>query len=92
LFIAVHAEHPNRRPPDGRLPDDPDPIPFEVVRPFLVAGMEQRGRDIGVRVDSREVASLVEIAVDASKAEVRIIIGSAVLARANVFDVERGER
>jgi hypothetical protein len=45
-----------------------------------------------LRVDSRELASLVEIAVDASKAEVRIIIGSAVLARANVFDVERGER
>jgi hypothetical protein len=92
LLIAIHAKHPDGSATDGRLPDDPDTLPFEVILPFLVAGMEQRGRDSGVRADPREVASLVQTAVDARKAEVRLIIASAVLARTDVFDVKRAER
>ena len=54
--------------------------------------MEQDGDSTGERVNAREVGAFAKVAVNAREAEVGFVVGAAVFARADVLDVECGER
>ena len=64
-----------------------------MIFPPLPARVEQFGDGAGFRVDAGEVCAFVEVAVDARQAEVFLMIGTAVLARAmgSMCSVASGE-
>ena len=70
LLVVVDAEHADGRSTDVRQSKNVDAIPAEMILPALLPGVKQQGHGIRQRIDSRDVRSLVQIAVDASKAEV----------------------
>lgn len=91
LLVAVHAWHADGGSSDRGLADDVDSFPTEVVVPDLLAGMEERCKRVRNRIDPGKIRYLVEIAIDAGQAEVRLIIGAAVFERSDVLDVQGGE-
>ena len=92
LIVRVHVQDLDGRPTDGGSARDVDSLEGKVVFPPLLARVEQLGDRAGERVNAGQVGAFVEIAVDAREAEIGLIIGAAVLARADVLDVEGGER
>ena len=70
LLVAVHAQHADGGAPDSRLTDEMDSVPVEMIAPSLLAGVEERGRRIGFRIDASEIGAFVQVAVDACEAEV----------------------
>ena len=63
-----------------------------MVFPSLLARVEQLGDRAGERVNARQVGAFAEVAVDAREAKIGFVIGAAVLARADVLDVQGRER
>ena len=92
LIIRVHVQDLDGRPTDGGFANDVDSLEGKVSLPSLLARVEQLGDRAGERVNARQVGTFAEVAVDAREAEVRFIIGAAVLVRADVLDVEDRER
>lgn len=45
-------------------------VPEEVIVPALLAGVEKRGDRIRFRIDTGEVGTFVQVAVDAGETEV----------------------
>ena len=67
------------------------PLPCKMILPSLLARMKECGDSAGERVNAREVGAFAQVAVYAREAEIGFVIGAAVLARADVLDVEGGE-
>ena len=63
-----------------------------MILPSLLTWVEQHGDRSGVRVDAGEIWTFVEVTVDTGETEVIFVVGAAVLAWANVLDVERSQR
>lgn len=91
LLVAVHTKHADSGSSDHGLADDVDSFPTEVIVPELLARVEERCKRVGNGIDSGKIRSLVEIAIDAGQAEVRLIIGTAVFERSDMLDVQGGE-
>ena len=52
--------------------------------------MKQPGNFVRLRIDPRQVRTLVQIAIDAGKSKVFEVVGPAVNLRNDVFDVKGG--
>ena len=63
-----------------------------MVLPPLPPRVEQFGHGTGIRVNAGEIWTFMEVAIDARQTKVVLVIGAAVLARADMLDVERGQR
>lgn len=70
LLGAVHAEHADSGAADIRFPDDVDSLPAEMLVPVLLARVKERGQSIGLGINSSEIGTFVQIAVDAGEAKV----------------------
>ena len=92
LIVRVHVQDLDGRPADGSCAGDVDSLEGKVVFLPLLARVEQPGERAGERVNAGQVGAFVEIAVDAREAEIGLIIGAAVLARADVLEVQGRER
>ena len=92
LIVRVHVQDLDGRPTEGGSASDVDSLESKVILPLLLARVEQLGDGAGERVNARQIGAFVEIAVDAREAEIGFVIGAAVLARADVLDVQGGER
>ena len=92
LIVRVHVQDLDGRPTDGGSASDVDSLEGKVILLSLLARLEQLGDGTGERVNARQVGAFVEIAVDAREAEIGCVIGAAVLARADVLEVQGGER
>ena len=92
MIVGVHFQNLNGRPSGGCLAGDVDSLPCEMIFPPLLARMKEGGDSARERVNAGEVGAFAQIAVYAREAEVEFVIGAAVLARADVLDVEGGER
>ena len=66
MIFRVHVEDANRRPSDGRLPDNIDIATFKVIVRTLVSWMKQLGDQTSFWIDPREVWALVKITVNSS--------------------------
>ena len=62
-----------------------------MIIPLLLARVKQWGDFAGLRINAREIGAFAQVAVNAREAEVRLVVGAAVLARADVLDVQGGE-
>lgn len=76
-------------PADCALAHDQHALPLEMISPPMPAGVEKLGQGIGCWIVSGNIASFVEIAIDASYGEVVRIVRAAVLSRPNMLDVQR---
>ena len=88
----VDCQASDRGSADRGVPREDRPFPMEVVSPDIAARMEQPDGGSGQRIDAREVWSLVDVAAEATEAEV---VGSrrpAMLLGHDVVDREREER
>ena len=92
LIVRVHVQDLDGRPTDGGSASDVDSLEGKVILPSLLARLEQLGNRAGKWVNARQVGAFVEIAVDAGETEIGCVIGAAVFARADVLDVQGGER
>lgn len=92
LIVRVHVQDLDGRPTDGGSTGDVDSLESKVILPSLLARVESFGDGAGERVNARQVGAFVEVTVDAREAEIGFVIGAAVLARADVLDVQGGER
>ena len=92
LIVRVHVQDLDGRPTDGGSASDVDSLEGKVILPSLLARVEQLGDRAGERVNAGQVGAFVEISVDAGEAEIGCVIGTAVLARADVLEVQGGER
>lgn len=90
-LIAIHAEHANRRPAKVREANKIEPFPTKMIFPSLLPWVKKQGHGVREGIDACDVRPLVQVAVDTSETEIRVIVAAAMLERANVFDVQRGE-
>lgn len=63
-----------------------------MLSPWLSSRMKQRNNVARLGINSSEVWSFVEIAVDAGEREIVELVRSAMLARDNVFHMQCGEQ
>jgi hypothetical protein len=92
LIIRIHIKHSDRSPAYCRLANHIDSLQAEMLAPFLASRMKEFCHFIRLRIDSRQVRSLVQIAIDAGESKVVEFVGSAVNPWNDVLDVKRGQR
>ena len=63
-----------------------------MFHPYVASRVEKRSEGIRLRINSGEVARLVQVAKVASEAEIILDVGPTVLTGTNMFDVEYRER
>src|SRR4051812_5880032 len=86
--LVVDIEQRYCRAPGGRKTDEQWPISSEVIRPDVLARMEQDRLLSGCWIDCRKIRSLLPIAVGTRQREIHVVVRSAVLARDDVLDVK----
>lgn len=69
-----------------------DSLQTEMLIPFLASRMKEFCHFVSLRIDSRQVRSFVQIAIDAGKSKVFEFIASSVNPWNDVLDVKRGQR
>ena len=74
------------------LAHDVDALPRKMIVPLVTSRMEEIGNLICVGVNTREVRSLMEIAVNAGKGKILKFVRPAMKSRHNMLNVESGER
>ncbi len=93
--------HPNRQidrqqgdrgSPNGRPPDEDRPLPAEVPRPFVTAGVEEPDLLSGPGIDTRQIGSFVVVVRQASEGQVGSDRAAAMLLRNDVMDLEASRR
>lgn len=92
LILGIHVENANRRPANRRLADNVNATPRKVIFPALPSRMEKFRDLIRLRINPRQVRSLVEITVNAGQRQIVQIITAAMESRKDVFDVKCRER
>ena len=60
--------------------------------PPLTARVEELGDLARLRVNSRQIGALVQVAIDAGKSKIADFVGAAVLSGDDVLDVESRQR
>jgi len=92
LIFRIHAEDANRSPSHGSLAGKIYAAPLEVIFPPLVSRMKQLGDSPSFGIDSRQVWTLVKIAVNASQGQVVEVVAAAMYPWDDVLDVKGGQR
>ena|ERR1043166_5247769 len=72
---------------DGRAAGKDRTIPQEVIRPGVIARVEQRNQGIGVRIKARSIAALGPVAVGAREAGVLQRRRAAMLSGTDMIDL-----
>ena len=88
----VDCQASDRGSADRGVPREDRPVPREVVSPDIATRMKQPDSGSGQRIDAREVWALVEVAPEATEAEVVGSRRSAMLLGHDVVDRKREER
>ena len=63
-----------------------------MIFPPLLTRVEKFSNRTGARINASDVWAFVEVAIDARQTKVSFVVRAAVLARANMLDVQRGQR
>ena len=92
LILGIYIEDSYRCPARSSLANQIDSAPLKMLVPILSARMKQLCNLVCLRIDTRQVRSLVQIAIDTGKSKVVEIVGPAMNLRNDVFDVKCGER
>ena len=92
LSLRVHGKDTYGCPADRGQALDDDASHGEVIGPRIASRVEEDGDLIGLGVDSREIRSLVQVAMVTRQGKVARIIRPAMLLRGDVLDVESGQR
>jgi hypothetical protein len=70
IFGVVHIEHLDCGPTYRRAANNESALPLKVCFPCVVAGVKKRLDVAALRVDSRQVCSLMQVTTVASKRQV----------------------
>lgn len=89
---VVDRQDLDRRPTDGRQPDEHRPLPGEVFAPAVSSRVVEPGQLAGHRVAAGDVRAFVKVAMDAGQREVRGLVTALVLVRDDVIDLVAGIR
>ena len=92
LVVRVHIQNVHRRATDGGQPDGVNAIHLEVLFPTILPRMKQQSQLRRNRGSARDVARLRQIAIDARKSEILVVVCPAMLLRVDMFDLQSGER
>ncbi len=92
LVVRIHFKDLNGSPSGGRFAFKPDAGPLEMLLPSLQSRVEQFCDIPGQRINAGKVCPLVKVAIYAGQTEVGCLIGTSMLARSNVLNVQGGKR
>jgi hypothetical protein len=87
--ILVHPQEPNGRTTNRCQADDFAAAPCEMFVPIILSGMKQAVHLSCLRIKPGEICAFVEIAVMTRERQILFYVFAFVLARRDVFDVER---
>jgi hypothetical protein len=90
LLLVVHVEDVGGRSSHIRLANDEGKVSLEMFAPDLRAWIEELngvGRITRLRIDSRQITCLAQIAIDAREAKVIEIVRATVFAWNDVLDL-----
>src|SRR4051812_45184935 len=92
IGIVAQVQRHDRRSAYWSAAHDADAVftPAKVVLPFLGARVEQRNGGSRLRVHGLDLVTLVAVADRAAQPEVRLIVGTPVATRPDVFDLQAG--
>jgi hypothetical protein len=88
---GVHIQQTNGSSSDGRYPEHETISQFKMIAPFIFAWIKQPRHGARVRIDARQVGSLVRIASIACERKTGRIGGTAMLPRQDVFYVKANQ-
>ena len=92
LIVRIHIEHSDRGSARGCLTDHMDSLQPEMFVPLLPSRVKQLRNFARFRIDSSQIRSFVQIAIDAGKSQVVEDVASAMSFWNDVFDVKSGQR
>lgn len=69
-LVGVHFQKENRGPPNIGQADDVGGFDFEMFRPPVMPGMENRYQRVSVRIAAGEIRPLEQVAVVACESQV----------------------
>lgn len=87
--IAVELKQPGCCPPHISDAENVWTIALEVLIPTILSRMKQPDGRIGIRIETKEICSLVKITMDAGEGEVLLHTLAPVLSRHDVLDMKR---
>jgi hypothetical protein len=82
----------DRGSPYRRAANNESALPLKVCFPCVVAGMKKRLDATALRIDSRQVCSLMQVTTVASQRQVEGVITTAMFFRPNMVDMKPEDR
>jgi len=92
LIFRVQPQHLDRRPTNGRLANDEGTVPSKMFCPMMATRVKQLRHFTRLWIVSRDIATFVQIAVNASHRQILEIVGPTVLPWQNVLNMQRRQR
>lgn len=92
LVIRVHVENSDGGAADWCAADNEDALPFEMVFPLVSPRMKQFGDLIGLGIDTGQVRSFMEVAINTGQGKIVGFIRATVLLGDDVLDVQDSQR
>ena len=86
----IDAEQLDCRPADAGAADEQRACPSEVLRPFILAGIEEADHPPRARIEARNIRSFIQIAPKAGQREICESSAATVLLGQDVIDREPG--
>ncbi len=89
MFLGVHGEQPHSGATNGCQSQNLEILQAKVLAPHVFSRMEEPDGFSCIRVDARQVGTLVKIAARTGKGEIIWGVGTAMLERQNMLHMKR---
>lgn len=88
LLLRIEDKNFNGRAPDSGAADNEDAIPTKVSRPSMPTRVEELRQLSSLGIITGDIASLMQVAIDASKGKAAELVSAAMLLGPHVFNVK----
>ena len=86
--LGIDRQHVDGDPPDVGQTDQASAVPFEVIGPNIISGIEEAHSHSPRSIEAGDIRPLVVVAVQACEREVVQFVGTSVLFRDDVVHLE----